>query len=536
MASTSLGPVLKFLGVQNDAWGVSLLMVLPAAQAAPQLTVNGSTQAAQKLLDLPSTGNTAWRASFSLPLQAASRKVSYSVDGTGYDLHVPAQGQMPCIAYASCNGFSDPKLMKDVSDKNALWTRLLKLHTRRELTRDQTHGPFNLLLMGGDQIYSDAMWAVCPSLLQWCELPSRQRWLAPFTPEMAAQVRMFFERTYIDRWSQPEMNALMSSVPSVMMWDDHDIMDGWGSYPDEQHHCAVYQGIYQIARECFAIFQQHSAPGSPAPCVLPGQTAYTSVYSIGDMAILAIDMRSERQPEFKRGAQYWPDQVLSQSSWDCIFAWMTAQEKLPKPPAHLLIMTSIPVVHPDYQTLEMALNLFPGQQELEDDLRDQWTSRAHLQERLRFIKRCLEFSAKSHCRVTLLSGDVHVAAVGVIESDRNDVPPNARVINQLTSSGIVHPAPPGIALTYLEHNSADVVTVDRGITTQMYEFPASHTRFIGARNVLTIEPDDVNRLWANWWVENIAHAYTKVIHPVQSTAKDVFVEPSSGTPDPAKPA
>jgi PhoD related phosphatase len=523
MASTSLGPVLKFLGVQNNEWGVSVLMVLPAAQAAPQIVANGSAQTTQKLMDLTGTGSTAWRTSFSVPMQAAARKVNYSVDGESYDINVPALGAMPCIAYTSCNGFSDPKLMKDVADKNALWTRLHKLHTKRELTRDQVHGPFHLLLMGGDQIYSDAMWVVCPLLTQWCDLPSRQRWNAEFTPELAAQVRMFFERTYIDRWSQPEMNALMSSVPSVMMWDDHDIMDGWGSYPDEMHNCAVYQGIYRTARECFAIFQQHSAPGSASPCVLPGQTAYTSEYSIGGMALLAIDMRSERQPEFRRG-------------WDCIYDWMTKLETAAAPPKHLLIMTSIPVVHPDYQTIEMALNLFPGQQELEDDLRDQWTSRAHLQERLRFIKRCLEFSAKSHCRVTLLSGDVHVAAVGVIESDRNDVPPNARVINQLTSSGVVHPAPPGVALTYLEHNSDAEVTVDRGITTRMYEFPASRTRFIGARNVLTIEPDDVNRLWANWWVENIPHAYTKVIHPVQSTAKDIFVEPSSDTKDPAEPA
>ncbi len=70
----------------------------------------------------------------------------------------------------------------------------------------------------------------------------------------------------------------------------------------------------------------------------------------------------------------------------------------------------------------------PGQQELEDDLRDHWTSPPHLQERLRSVHRLLKFSAETECRVTILSGDVHVAAVGVIESDRNDVPLNARVI------------------------------------------------------------------------------------------------------------
>jgi hypothetical protein len=127
--------------------------------------------------------------------------------------------------------------------------------------------------------------------------------------------------------------------------------------------------------------------------------------------------------------------------------------------------------------------------------------------------------------VTLVSGDVHVAAVGVIESDRNDVAPNARVINQLTSSGIVHPTPAGMALFFLEQVSDKIETVDRGITAQMYEFPATSHRFIGARNVLTIEPDEVSRLWANWWVEDEPNPFTKVIHTVQMTSQDNFVEP-----------
>ncbi|MCB2070589.1 MAG: hypothetical protein KDF67_13685, partial [Ottowia sp.] len=67
------------------------------------------------------------------------------------------------------------------------------------------------------------------------------------------------------------------------------------------------------------------------------------------------------------------------------------------------------------------------------------TSRPNLAERLRLIHRLLDASA-SGTRITVLSGDVHVAALGVIESDRRDVPANANVINQLTSSGIEHPA------------------------------------------------------------------------------------------------
>jgi hypothetical protein len=178
------------------------------------------------------------------------------------------------------------------------------------------------------------------------------------------------------------------------------------------------------------------------------------------------------------------------------------------------VLSSIPVVHPDFSAIEKLLGVLPGQQELEDDLKDHWHSLPHRQERLRLIHRLFDFSATKRCRVTLLSGDVHVAAVGVLQSDRSEVPANAKVINQLTSSGIVHPSPPGMMLYFLESVGDKVETVDRGITAEMLEFPATHRRFVGARNWLSLEPDDTNRIWANWHVEGETQPYTKVVHAV----------------------
>ena len=43
-----------------------------------------------------------------------------------------------------------------------------------------------------------------------------------------------------------------------MTWDDHDIFDGWGSYPDTLQNCPVFQGCYQAARRFYLLFQQHT--------------------------------------------------------------------------------------------------------------------------------------------------------------------------------------------------------------------------------------------------------------------------------------
>jgi PhoD related phosphatase len=509
-----LGPVLKFLGCQDGVWGVSALVVTDQADAQPVLMLSGSSPiAALRLADLPHTASAAWRFDFGIAQIAQRQTVSYTLDGTLYTLQVPSKDAPPNMAYASCNGFSDPKLMKQVKEKNALWARMLRLHAGADTIRGRAFGPWELLLLGGDQVYSDSIWVDVPELAAWCDLAYDQRLAYAFSPNLRTAVEQFFENLYLSRWSQSEVKVALGSMPSVMMWDDHDIFDGWGSYPYEQHHCPVYQGIFSVAKHYFALFQQHTMDAMP-PATLPEQNGFSMAFRMGGMGLLALDMRSERMPEQPAGAQdHLPDQVLSERSWQAVYRWLDEQTEM----THLLVMSSIPVVHPTFGLLEKLLGVLPGQQELEDDLRDHWTSPSHLQERLRMVHRLLRLSAQKLCRVTLLSGDVHVAAVGAVESDRNDVPPNARVINQLTSSGIVHPAPPAMARYFLEQACQQTETLDRGIVANMYEFPATTRRLIGARNFLTIEPDGDKRLWANWWVENEPDPTTKVIHPVQNS-------------------
>lgn len=519
-----LGPVLQFLGIQNNRWCVSVLVVTDTSNA-PTLKGTSVTAPFTQLCTLQS-GASVWRAAFSVLQSDSAQRVSYSVDGKSNAMHVPAAGESPRMAYASCNGFSSPALMKGVVDKNALWTRLMNLHAGRERINGRTFGPYHVLLMGGDQVYSDAFWQdpTCPDIVTWSQLTQDQRRKAKWTPALQTQVTAFFEGLYLTKWSQPEVAQTLASLPAVMMWDDHDIFDGWGSYPLADHDCPVYQGVFAIAKACFALFQRQSLVGTPPPCTLPGQSALSAGYRMGSMGLLAIDMRSERSPERQTGGNLQSSQVLSEASWTAVYQWLDAQRDM----QHLVLMSSIPVVHPSFELLEKMLGVLPGQQELEDDLRDHWTSAAHRAERLRLIHRLFAYSKDKSCRITVVSGDVHVAALGVLESRRNSADNNAQVINQVTSSGIVHPPPVAMARYFLEQACLQVETVDRGITAAMVEFPTTARRLIGARNFLTLEPDDLTnpaqRLWVNWWVENEAEPSSKVIHPV-----------TPGLPTPAQP-
>jgi hypothetical protein len=509
-----LGPVLQFLGIQDRQWCLSLLVVTDSA-TPPTLQSVAATIPFGLLYTLQS-GASVWRGGLAVPLGAAAQRVGYSVDAQSQVLYVPAEGESPRMAYASCNGFSSPGLKKGVADVNGLWKRLLRLHNGGERINGRSFGPYHVLLQGGDQVYSDAFWqdSACPDIAAWGQGTRDLRRHAPWTPAMQTQVTAFFEGLYLGNWADPDVAPVLASLPSVMMWDDHDIFDGWGSYPLEDHDCPVYQGVFAIAKTFFALFQRHSLVGAPPPCTLTGQSAFSAGYRMGNVGLLALDMRSERSPERQSGGNLQSAQVLSEASWLAAYQWLEAQKDL----KHLVLMSSIPVVHPSFELLEKMLGVLPGQQELEDDLRDHWTSAAHRAERLRLIRRLFAFSQDTACRVTLVSGDVHVAALGVLESRRDSTDSNAQVINQVTSSGIVHTPPVAMARYFLEQACLQVETVDRGITAAMYEFPTTSRRLIGARNFLTLEPDDADnpqqRLWVNWWVENEAEPTSKVIHPV----------------------
>jgi hypothetical protein len=513
--SVVMGPVLAFRGLRGTSWDISVLVVVDDDGAMPLEWGTDAGRAHRTTTEAVLLHEVdrfrVLRFDLSVTLRAAAQQVTYAVGGIEERFTVPRDGQPPDCAYTSCNGFSNPRDMKKVADKNERW---------RHLAGKQAESPMHLLLMGGDQVYSDSIWETVPAFKKWSGSNARKRRAAAFTPEMQAAADAFYFNLYVDRWRQPEPRQALARIPTVMMWDDHDIFDGWGSYPPEDQASAVYQGIFEVARKYFRIFQLQLAPGESHPFTLPGQTAFSYCYQFGSVALAVLDMRSDRSQS----------QVLSETSWTPFYDWLDGLKGC----THLLLMSSIPVVHPDFGAIERILGIFPGQQELEDDLKDHWLSRTHKTERLRLIHRLLNYARERACRVTILSGDVHVGAIGVIESTRtNDAPENSQVINQLTSSGIVHPSPPGMMLHFLESLGDNVLEVDRGITTRMLAFPGTRNRFIGTRNWLELQHDDQDRIWACWHVptEDPQTAkktpaplapgekpYTKVIHPCAKAA------------------
>lgn len=570
-----LGPVLSFRGVgDGGVWRVTALIGLKNAEPDPVLHLEGRPCPAPVLL-LRTPGARYLRYDLSCPQQAQERTVDYGVaGGPQWRMTVPAAGQAPRMAYVSCNGFSDPAAMRKlIRPSGAVWEDLLYSHDRA-LRDHSTKGPrklldkeqmwheerihdrglqrFHLLLMGGDQIYLDAIWEDLPKLREWVAMPRAQQLAFKVSAALEAEIAAYYLDLYPQRWlpqhrkpwsaATPTLDAAaaLASVPSIMVWDDHDIFDGWGSFSCEMQHCPLFQVMFRHARRAFWVFQmQHvlddlpdlvdvTPPGftrqdpmlAPIawPQVLAGdamalplldaQPGFSAVYRTGPVVIVAADLRTERSRT----------QVMGGDTWAQLKRWL-AQLRHPGQGGadgcqYLLLMSSVPVVHPKLPLAELLLDQW-GQEHVTDsnadDLKDHWSHDDHQGERKRLLEVLTELSRTQQIRVCMVSGDVHVATWGTVY--RKDLPASQTwsQIHQLTSSAVVHPSLMGVMerlfLGWLNSSAKQPQPIDVQSVAEMMLFPGHDQYVKAARNWLALELDMDTpiadcKLWASWRCEH----------------------------------
>ncbi len=99
----------------------------------------------------------------------------------------------------------------------------------------------------------------------WADLWHSKQVAAKWSRKLEKQVDEYFTQLYVQRWNQAGPREMLQSIPYVAMWDDHDITDGWGSYPQDLHECDVYQNLFRLATRYYRLFQQQLAEDEVHP-------------------------------------------------------------------------------------------------------------------------------------------------------------------------------------------------------------------------------------------------------------------------------
>lgn len=409
----------------------------------------------------PERDVTFWLFKLEVQLSPEQQHIGYRINkGAASGFWVPAEGQTMNIMFHSCNGFSLSVTPDNFSGPDPLWRDVLNAHQSR---------PFHVMIGGGDQIYNDKIMNQTHYFKEWtANKNAHYKHHAPFTTEMKEELETFYLNNYSTWFSQGMFAVAGSQIPMVNMWDDHDIIDGFGSYPHAFQLSPVFSGIGNIAFKYYMLFQQHSVDAitqadepswllgyKPGPYIK--QLSRSIFVNLGrSVAFLALDCRTERMK----------NQVLSLDT--CDMALERCRKEITEGETkHLVVLLGVPIAYPRMNWLENVLtsramdpvkamgragvlkggflNRFDGGVEVLDDLDDHWTAHHHKEERNEFIKELQDLAAERSVRITILGGDVHLCAIGQFYSNpKLKIPKDRdhRYMPNVISSAIVNTPPP----------------------------------------------------------------------------------------------
>ncbi|KAF6838295.1 hypothetical protein CMUS01_04678 [Colletotrichum musicola] len=407
-------------------------------------------------------GYTFWRFNIEIELREKQQRIAYRINrGPSMGFWVPAAGESMNIMFYSCNGFSMSVNPDDFSGPDPLWRDVLNNHQSQ---------PFHVMLGGGDQIYNDCLMDQSKQFREWLMIKNPlHKHNAPFTATMQDEL----ERAYLERYcmwfSQGLFGLANSQIPMVNMWDDHDISDGFGSYAHHDMNSPVFSGLGNVAYKYYMLFQHQSIPSEtestepswvvgtqPGPYI--NELSRSLFIELGSkVSLLAVDARTERTES----------DVISEATWQHIMDRCYDELRNGRT-QHLLVLLGVPIAYPRLVWLENiltsramdpvkalgklgmlgnALNHIDGGVEVLDDLNDHWTAKNHKKEREIVIQDMQDLAADKSVRVTFLSGDVHLAAVGQFYANpKLGLPKHKdfRYMPNVISSAIVNTPPPDL--------------------------------------------------------------------------------------------
>lgn len=317
----------------------------------------------------------------------------------------------------SCHNPETKKALEDGADGFAVWAQMTEIMVQ--------NGEVRFALLAGDQIYAD----------HDCDFEKQV--LAE--PGLRKRQELYLD-TYRKFWDNIYYRKVLCRIPAILMWDDHDITDGWGSREDSfeegqpTHFKPEWLRMFEAARSVFLHMQ---AVRNPDPLSKNYEHGFDMCFKIGRAGFVIPDLRSNRNVHEPR--------IMLPEQLDSIKQWVEAR----KDAIDILFFVSTVVFsHGDpgldnYAVVKWPLVLrfaawlakfsrFKGEitsfntnvGDLRDDINDSWGSEPNREE----ADRVLDFlfglqnpqDNSKPLNVVILSGDIHTPGHSVLYSANSD--------------------------------------------------------------------------------------------------------------------
>ncbi|OZJ06069.1 hypothetical protein BZG36_01086 [Bifiguratus adelaidae] len=462
------GPLLRFLTIDTHKgiWHGSILLVMGSTHSPPTITlyhpISGEIATSVERLHTFRNQFKFWRFSVDVPVYDKEARVNYIIStypNMPHTFVVPGTWQHMRIAYFSCNGFSEespPKVYVEHQDN--LWTDLLDQHA---------HQPFHVMLGGGDQLYNDQILNLPIIRRHWLDGKTvRERQRTPMTPEVHDALETYYFQHYIETFGSGDFAEAMKNIGYIYTWDDHDIVDGWGSYPDALHNSPIMRGLFHLAQRFYLLFQHHTTLHHfpTHQHFFSSGTGVSAISQLGhSVTFLTLDTRSERN-KYHICSRTWsfasyptPDHHARHTDHLPSLAVPQWRDGYAKPegdfPAlELLQIGEIFRNATDY-TDNNTVNIHF------EEVNDHWTAKSHEKERTAFVEMLQKLALQRSIRITFVAGDVHCCGFGRFFSKTpKEAVRDPLYMVQIISSGIVNHPPQASVMNLLQRNAQQMGT------------------------------------------------------------------------------
>ena len=344
--------------------------------------------------------------------------------------------------------------------KEGAWPELCDVAQRESL---------DLLIAGGDQIYLDTNKGRMTDL--WKCLARHKNELKQKTDEEIKGHLIGLVREYYKiYWNFEALADAYGRYPSYMIWDDHEIMDGWGSrtkderikllrhlfqFDDDAFNLKVVDLAWQAAAQVYFEYQHSHNPWAQASINLSDLSRVHWDYSFqrGDFHYYVLDVRGHHDCEREAYRLLGKDQNARVNTWLNSLSGAKGA----------FIVSPVPVVHWS-GLVDIADFSLSG---MKDDLMDEWSHHTNHAERDELLTDVLKASHDFGVPISFMSGDVHCAsAYQLVDMSRF---PKAQV-SQVTSSPISRKPNPAVANVAVAKSGYMTKEVDgKKVATTVYQ-------------------------------------------------------------------